>query len=186
MYIYIYTHTHTHTYACRLVELLKQHFIVGFAEVEIARWHAVGPLNPGFLITESSTHFYNLVHLKCLKLGDCSQALGFWKDCRAAGISSCNALLATCEVAMDWDEWVDGCGKLGSHWSRYLNLALWLQEVLNRCRDTKRQGGPATDSGQVRNCGQGFAGLVTCGHMVQSFVGVRSRGSQRHLAHSEP
>eukprot|EP00439_Symbiodinium_sp_Y106_P087043 s165_g38.t2 len=57
--------------------------------------------------------FYNLVHLKCLKLGDCSQALGFWKDCRAAGISSCNALLATCEVAMDWDEWVDGCGKLG-------------------------------------------------------------------------
>ena len=47
IYIYIYIYTHTYTYACRLVELLKQHFIVGFAEVEIARWHAVGPLNPG-------------------------------------------------------------------------------------------------------------------------------------------
>lgn len=139
-----------------------------------------------YLMAESTTRFpnaenfdqrqfYNLVHLKCLKLGDCSQALGFWKDCRAAGISSCNALLATCEVAMDWDEWVDGCGKLGP--------TGWVMDVIPRAEKDVQVLGYGKDKGHGPGWQRDCLGQVALTLDLLSWHGLASKAApiKRHF-----
>jgi len=102
------------TYAC-LIDICAEAEQWSWVEYLLAECVKRFPNSENF----DQRQFYNLVLLKCLKSGSCHQAMGFWKDCRQAGVSSCNALLATCEVAMDWDDWVEACGTLGpTHWAQ--------------------------------------------------------------------
>ncbi|CAE7255278.1 unnamed protein product [Symbiodinium natans] len=125
---------------------------------------------------ESTWQFYNLVHLKCLKSGDCSQALDFWKDCREAGVSSCNALLATCEVAMDWDEWVRACGKLGP--------AGWVRDIVPPAQKAVQALGYASYKGHGPGWQRDCLGQVALTLDLLHWHGLASRAApmRRHFA----